>query len=138
MSVSGYSLVLSACLMSAMGIVLTKLTSSHVEKLIILFYLGLAITICGTIGLFSLGRPGVPPLRDWLIGITIGLLGLVQQYVLVWAIQVGTDTNTDIQTHTHTHTYTHTHSHTHIYTHTNTHTHTHKHTQTHTHTHTIS
>ena len=88
MSVSGYSLVLSACLMSAMGIVLTKLTSSHVEKLIILFYLGLAITICGTIGLFSLGRPGVPPLRDWLIGITIGLLGLVQQYVLVWAIQV--------------------------------------------------
>ena len=121
MSVSGYSLVLSACLMSAMGIVLTKLTSSHVEKLIILFYLGLAITICGTIGLFSLGRPGVPPLRDWLIGITIGLLGLVQQYVLVWAIQVRTHThtNTDIQTHTQTHRHTciHTQRHTDTQTH---------------------
>ena len=77
--------------MSAMGIVLTKLTSKHVEKLIILFYLGLATTTCGTVGLFSLGRPSLPPLRDWMIGITIGLLGLAQQYVLVWAIQVRGD-----------------------------------------------
>ena len=61
----GYSLVLSACVMSALGIVLTKLTSAQVEKLIILFYLGIAITVCGFIGLLSLGRPSNPPLREW-------------------------------------------------------------------------
>ena len=50
--------------MSALGIVLTKLTSTQVEKLIILFYLGIAITVCGFIGLLSLGQPSNPPLRD--------------------------------------------------------------------------
>ena len=85
----GYSLVLSACLMSALGIVLTKLTSAQVEKLIILFYLGIAITVCGSIGLLSLGRPSNPPLCDWILGVSIAVLGLSQQYVLVWAIQVG-------------------------------------------------
>ena len=50
--------------MSALGIVLTKLTSAQVEKLIILFYLGIAITVCGFIGLLSLGRPSNPPLRE--------------------------------------------------------------------------
>ena len=50
--------------MSALGIVLTKLTSAHVEKVIILFYLGLAITLCGLIGLVSLGQPSNPPLRE--------------------------------------------------------------------------
>ena len=62
--IPGYSLVLSACVMSALGIVLTKLTSAQVEKLIILFYLGIAITVCGFIGLLSLGRPSNPPLRE--------------------------------------------------------------------------
>ena len=129
--------------MSALGIVLTKLTSTQVEKLIILFYLGIAITVCGFIGLLSLGQPSNPPLREWLIeemditsdqnslqnfiffgkicvwlktlrrfrwlvhiffhsrlfnelfptsewllGIGIAVLGLGQQYVLVWAIQL--------------------------------------------------
>ena len=50
--------------MSALGIVLTKLTSTEVEKVIILFYLGLAITICGLIGLVSLGQPSNPPVRE--------------------------------------------------------------------------
>ena len=42
---------MSACLMSAMGIILTKLISKEVEKVIILFYLGLATATCGSIGL---------------------------------------------------------------------------------------
>ena len=82
----------------------------------------------------------------WLpLGVTIGVLGLLQQYVLVWAIQV-------MLTHTHTHTLKHTHWHIHWHKHTHidiyidTHTHIHWHTltltqtyidtQTHTHTHT--
>ena len=68
MSAAGYGLVLSACLTSALGMVLKKVTASHEARAIILLYLGLAITICGTIGLFSLGQPSVPSLRDELMG----------------------------------------------------------------------
>jgi len=84
----GYSLVLSACLMSALGIVLTKFISKKVEKLIILFYLGVASSMCGSIGLFTFGHPSCPGLDEWVLAIIIGLLGLVQQYVLVWAVQL--------------------------------------------------
>jgi len=84
----GYSLVLSACVMSALGIVLTKFISKKVEKLIILFYLGVASSMCGAIGLFTFGHPSVPELDEWILAVTIGFLGLVQQYVLVWAVQL--------------------------------------------------
>ena len=85
---SGYGLVLSACMMSALGIVLTKLISKKVEKLIILFYLGVASSLCGAIGLFTFGQPSIPAYNEWILAIIIGLLGLIQQYVLVWAVQV--------------------------------------------------
>ena len=79
-------LVCLACLMSALGIVLTKKISKKVEKTVILFYLGLASAICGVIGLFSVGNPGVPPLWEWGLALAIGLLGLVQQYCLIYAV----------------------------------------------------
>lgn len=84
----GYGLVLSACMMSALGIVLTKFICKKVEKLIILFYLGVASSMCGSIGLFTFGHPSCPEYDEWLLAITIGFLGLVQQYVLVWAVQL--------------------------------------------------
>ena len=74
--------------MSALGSVLTKLISGEVEKLIIMFYLGLAYCIFGTIGLFTVGQPSIPEYEEWLLAIAIGLLGLLQQYALVWAVQV--------------------------------------------------
>ena len=58
------------------------------EKLIILFYLGLATTLCGSVGLFVFGHPSLPGARDWVLSVVIGLLGMVQQYILVWAVQV--------------------------------------------------
>ena len=84
----GYSLVMSACLMSALGIVLTKLISRQVEKLVILFYLGVAAAVCGGVGLFMFGSPSIPDTRDWILAIAIALLGMIQQYILVWAVQV--------------------------------------------------
>ena len=60
----------------------------QVEKLIILFYLGLATATCGSVGLFVFGRPSVPGARDWVLAVSIGLLGMVQQYILVWAVQL--------------------------------------------------
>merc|ERR1719427_267912 len=53
----GYGLVLSACFMSALGIVLTKLISKEVEKLVILFWLGVASSVCGSLGLVMFGQP---------------------------------------------------------------------------------
>ena len=90
MFMSGYSLVMCACGMSALGIVLTKLISKSVEKLLILFYLGLATATTGTVGLLVFGQPSLAPATDWVLAIVIGLLGMVQQYVLVWAVQVTT------------------------------------------------
>ena len=87
---SGYSLVMCACGMSALGIVLTKLISKSVEKLLILFYLGLATATTGTVGLLVFGQPSLAPATDWVLAFVIGLLGMVQQYVLVWAVQVTT------------------------------------------------
>ena len=80
--------MLCACLMSALGIVLTKLISKQVEKVVILLYLGLAAIICGTIGLVTFGQPSLANTRDWVLAIIIGVLGMVQQYLLVWAVQV--------------------------------------------------
>ena len=74
--------------MSAMGIVLTKLVSKQVEKLIILFYLGIATSLCGVTGLFLFGKPSLPGPRDWTMSVAIALLGMLQQYILVWAVQV--------------------------------------------------
>ena len=80
--------MIMACIMSALGIVLTKLISKQVEKLIILFYLGAATSICGLLGLFFFGKPSFPGPRDWTLSVAIGLLGMLQQYILVWAVQV--------------------------------------------------
>ena len=60
------------------------------EKLLILFYLGLATATTGTVGLLVFGQPSLAPATDWVLAIVIGLLGMVQQYVLVWAVQVTT------------------------------------------------
>ena len=82
----GYVLVCLACLMSALGLVLTKKISKKVEKTVILFYLGLASAICGAIGLFSVGTPSIPAAWEWGLGLGIGILGMVQQYCLVYAV----------------------------------------------------
>jgi len=82
----GYILVSGACLMSAIGIVLTKKISKKLEKTVILFYLGVASSICGGIGLVSLGHPGNPAMWEWGTSIGIGVLGLVQQYCLIYAV----------------------------------------------------
>ena len=55
--------------MSALGIVLTKVISKEVEKVIILFYLGVATCCCGTIGLFTFGHPSIPGYEEWLLSI---------------------------------------------------------------------
>ena len=77
-----------ACLMSALGIVLTKLISKKVEKVVILLYLGLAAIICGSVGLTMFGQFSLANTRDWVLAIIIAVLGMVQQYLLVWAVQV--------------------------------------------------
>jgi len=88
----GYSLCIGACFMSALGLVLTKLIALTVRRSTILLFMGLAIALCGGIGLAALGKPSLLlhnpqlALHDWLLAISIGLLGLVQQYVLIWAI----------------------------------------------------
>ena len=53
-----------------------------------MFYLGLATATCGSVGLFVFGHPSLPGARDWVLAVVIGLLGMVQQYILVWAVQV--------------------------------------------------
>ena len=74
--------------MSALGTVLTKVISKEVEKVIILFYLGVATCCCGTIGLFTFGHPSIPSYEEGLLAVAIGFLGLLQQYALVWALEV--------------------------------------------------
>ncbi len=64
-----------ACLASAIGIVLTKKITGQTEESIITFYLGVASVICGLVGLFSLGSPGIPPAWEWFLAIgTSGVL----------------------------------------------------------------
>merc|ERR1719369_90616 len=79
----GYTLSLSACVMSALGVVLNKLVSKDVDKPVILFYLGLACSSCGSIGLVTFGQPSVGSYHDWVVGVAIGLLGLLTQFFLV-------------------------------------------------------
>lgn len=87
--VLGYSLVFLATTMSAIGIVLTKLLANKVEKAVILFYLGLAAAFCGAAGLVTLDKPKLAvPAWEWILTVLIGILGLVQQYCLVWAVQL--------------------------------------------------
>ena len=83
---TGYVLVCLACLMSALGIVLTKEISQMVEKTVILFYLGLSSAVCGAIGLFSVGTASMPAAWEWGLALGIGILGLVQQYCLIYAV----------------------------------------------------
>jgi len=84
----GYTLSLSACVMSALGVVLNKLVSKDVDKPVILFYLGLACSSCGSIGLVTFGQPSVGSYHDWVVGVAIGLLGLLTQFFLVWAVEL--------------------------------------------------
>jgi len=84
----GYTLSLSACVMSAWGVVLNKLVANDVDKPVILFYLGFACSACGLLGLFTLGQPSVGSYHDWIVGVAIGLLGLLTQFFLVWAVQL--------------------------------------------------
>ena len=82
----GYIMVCLACFMSALGIVLTKKISKKVEKTVILFYLGIAYVICGSIGLFSVGVPSNPAVWEWGLASGISVLGVVQQYCLIYAV----------------------------------------------------
>jgi len=81
-------MVCLACLTSAAGMVMTKLITKRVEKTVILFYLGLASALCGAVGLFSLGRPSVPVLWEWAVAVSVAVLGLIQQYCLVYAVHL--------------------------------------------------
>ena len=42
--------------------------------------------VCGIIGLFSVGRPSLPPVREWGLAVGISCLGLLQQYCLIYAV----------------------------------------------------
>jgi len=84
----GYGITFSACLMSALGAVLPKLITKKVEKPVILFYISIFTTICGTVSLFTVGEPGVPPAWEWGLSFAIAALGVVQQYLLIWAVQL--------------------------------------------------
>jgi len=75
-----------ACFMSALGIVLTKKISKKVEKTVILFYLGVAYVVCGSAGLFSAGNPSNPPLWEWGLASGISVLGVMQQYCMIYAV----------------------------------------------------
>ena len=81
-------MVCLACLTSAVGMVTTKLITKRVEKTVILFYLGLASWLCGAVGLFSVGRPSIPAWWEWLVALGVAILGLVQQYCLVYAVHL--------------------------------------------------
>jgi drug/metabolite transporter (DMT)-like permease len=81
-------MVCLACITSAAGMVTTKLITKRVEQTVILFYLGLASSVCGTVGLFSVGRPSVPALWEWAVAVSVGVLGLIQQYCLVFAVHL--------------------------------------------------
>ena len=84
----GYSLVICACVMSALGIIFMKVIATAVDREIILFYLGLSTAIIGTIGLFLFGKPAIPGTRDGLLALLVGLLSMVETYVLLWAVQL--------------------------------------------------
>lgn len=62
--VVGYTLVLLACAMSALGVVVTKLLAATVDKPVILLHLGLATTACGAVGLVR-RRGGSSPRWWW-------------------------------------------------------------------------
>jgi drug/metabolite transporter (DMT)-like permease len=64
-------LVSLACLASAISLVLAKRITGQVEDSVITFYLGLASLLCGFIGLFSVGSPGIPPPWEWYLAIGI-------------------------------------------------------------------
>jgi len=83
----GYALVCGACLMSALSLVLTKMVATKVDKTVILFYIGVGIVVAGTAGLFSVGRPRLAlPAWEWGLAVGIAVLGLVQQYCLIFAV----------------------------------------------------
>jgi len=83
----GYALVCGACLMSALSLVLTKMVATKVDKTVILFYIGVGIVVAGTAGLFSVGRPQLDlPAWEWGLATGIAVLGLVQQYCLIYAV----------------------------------------------------
>jgi len=84
--VVGYILVCSACFMSALGLVLTKKISKIVEKTVILFYMGIAYILFGSISLFTLGNPSIPSAHEWGMAVGISVLGVLQQYFLIYAV----------------------------------------------------
>ena len=84
----GYSLVICACVMSALGIIFMKVIATAVDREIILFYLGLSTVIIGTVGLFLFGQPGIPGTKDGLLSLLVGLLSMIETYVLLWAVQL--------------------------------------------------
>ena len=65
----GYTLVCLACLMSALGVVLTKKITKQVDKNVIMFYLGVGTIVCGFIGLFGFGKPSNPPAWEWALSL---------------------------------------------------------------------
>jgi len=90
--VLAYSFAIGAQVMSAFGIVLLKLIARRVKKSVSMLFIGLATTICAGVGLAALGKPSLllhdPQLavHDWLLAISIALLGMAQQYGLIWAV----------------------------------------------------
>ena len=72
--------------MSALSIVLTRKISKKVETTVILLYMGIAYVICGCAGLFSVGKPSNPALWEWGLASAISVLGVVQEYCLIYAV----------------------------------------------------
>ena len=58
------------------------------EKLLILFHLNHVTGTTINVGFIVFVQPSLAPATDWILAIVIGLLGVVQHYVLVWAAQL--------------------------------------------------
>jgi len=85
----GYLGALMATCTSAAGAIFMKLLSRKAPKTLILLYLGLASSVFGIGASLSLGKISlIAPARDWMLAISVGVLGLVQQYFYTWALQI--------------------------------------------------
>ena len=84
----GYTLVICACVMSALGVIFMKVIAKSVDREVMLFYLGISTTVFGFFGLFVFGKPSVPWTLDGLLAVGVGLLSMIETYVLLWAVQL--------------------------------------------------
>ena len=74
--------------MSAIGMVLTKKISQHVDKLLTLCYLGLAYMVCGGVYLTVSGEYSLGTMQDWVLSVCISSFGILQQFCTLYALSL--------------------------------------------------